>query len=155
MKKLQILIIFLVAIPFGSEEIKIEYPIDSSSLYIDVREAFQYPNEQSVTLSSKVAHTSNLEGIRRYEDWLADLEYCESSGREDIVVLDTNNRYSYSCLQFQERTFNHYTARYGFEDYDIMNCEHQKDVANEMIKENYNNWSHWYNCSTKKIGLPY
>jgi hypothetical protein len=154
MKQIIIPLIFLILI-IPSGETTIEYPRENNAPYIDVRTAYQNIDKQFIVLNSKTPENANLSRIRRYDDWLADLEHCESSGREDIVILDTNNRYSYSCLQFQERTFNHYTARYGFEDYDIMNCEHQKDVANEMLKENYNNWRHWFNCSTKKIGLPY
>ena len=149
-----IITLTLISLLSPNEIIK-EYPREDNAPYIDVRTAYSYPDKQPIVLATKVAENEDLKGIRRYDDWLAELSHCESSGREDIVILDTNNRYSHSCLQFQTRTFNHYSERYGFEDYDIMNCEDQKDVANEMLKENYNNWQHWFNCSTKKIGLPY
>jgi hypothetical protein len=155
MKKFILIPLILTLLtPSGIKIGKEVEPINNAP-YIDVRTAYQNIDKQFIVLNSKTSENTNLSRIRRYDDWLVSLEHCESGGREDIVILDTNNRYSYSCLQFQERTFNHYTARYGFEDYDIMNCEHQKDVANEMLKENYNNWRHWFNCSTKKIGLPY
>jgi len=147
-------LIFLFSlIPTGEETIK--YTAENNDLYIDATVASPFQVEQQTVLSTKVAENEDLSGIRRYDGWLAELSHCESSGREDIVILDTNNRYSHSCLQFQTRTFNHYSERYGFEDVDIMNCEDQKDVANEMLKENYYNWQHWYLCSTEKIGLPY
>lgn len=141
--------------PFGNEEIKFNNTTNNNDLYISTRATSSFILEQPIVLSSKVPENADLGNIRRYDDWLVDLSYCESGGREDIVILDTNNQYSYSCLQFQERTFNYYSKRYGFENVDIINCEHQKDVANEMLKENYNNWRHWYQCSTEKIGLPY
>lgn len=154
MKHIIIPLIFIFSlIPTG--EITKEYPRENNDIYIDATATSPYQVEQPIVLSTKVAENADLSGIRRYDDWLVELSHCESGGREDIVILDTNNRYSHSCLQFQARTFNHYSERYGFEDVDIMNCEHQKDVANEMLKENYNNWQHWYNCSTKIIGLPY
>jgi hypothetical protein len=85
-------------------------------------------------------------------DWLERLAGCESSHREDIVVLDTNKRYSYGCLQFQKRTWDYYTTRYGVY-LDIMNCQHQKELASMMLQESHLNYRHWLNCS-RKIGLP-
>jgi len=88
-----------------------------------------------------------------HNDWLERLAGCESSHREDIVILDTNKRYSYGCLQFQERTWNYYMSRYGLSYPDIMNCQHQKELASMMLQENHLNYRHWLTCS-RKIGLP-
>ena len=105
-------------------------------------------------LGSKVAYNGDLSEKRAYYEWIERLAECESSHREDIVILDTNKKYSYGCLQFQKGTWDQYTKRYGLTHLDIMNCEHQKEVASRMLLENIGNWKHWYNCSTKKIGLP-
>lgn len=94
--------------------------------------------------------------------WIDKLAFCESGNRSDIVILDTNGRYSYGCLQFQEATFRQYVARYNMLPHAthdevmnlIFNCDFQKKLAHKMLEENYKNWRHWYNCSTKKIGLP-
>ena len=68
--------------------------------------------------------------------------------------MDTNNRYSYACLQFQEATFNSYSKRYGLEG-DIYTCADQKIVARKMIEENPNNWRHWYTSVAKRgLGKP-
>lgn len=77
--------------------------------------------------------------------WIDKLAQKESSGREDIVVLDTNNRYSYSCLQFQQATFDSYSKRYSLSG-DIMDCELQKEIAFRMISEKHTNYMHWQ-CS--------
>lgn len=84
--------------------------------------------------------------------WINKLVQAESNGREDVVILDVNGKYSHGCLQFQQGTFNSYAQRYGLEG-NIMDCDLQKTLARKMIEENINNWKHWFN-STKKIGLP-
>ena len=33
------------------------------------------------------------------------IAHCESSGREDVVIVDTNGYYSYGVMQFQLLTF--------------------------------------------------
>jgi len=85
-------------------------------------------------------------------NWIAKLVHQESSGKEDIVILDTNGRYSYGCLQFQRATFDHYSRLHGIKG-DIMDCKIQKRLAFAMISNRYGNWEHWYN-STMKIGYP-
>ena len=87
------------------------------------------------------------------DNWIEDLVQAESNGREDIIILDVNNRYSRGCLQFQDATFEHYTKRYGIEG-DIMDCGFQKRLARLMIKENPDNWKHWWNSVRHKVGLP-
>jgi len=88
---------------------------------------------------------------------IEDLAFCESSGREDIKIVDTNGWYSYSCLQFQFPTFKQYVRRYGLlpdaTDEELMNmigdCEFQKELAYRMISEDSGNWSHWVRCSER------
>lgn len=84
--------------------------------------------------------------------WIEKLAYAESSGQENIRILDSNNRYSYGCLQFQELTFKSFSERYHLFG-DLMDCQLQKQIAKRMIQEDPENWRHWYN-SVKLLGPP-
>lgn len=107
------------------------------------------------------AQIEKAEYSKQLKVWIDKLAHIESGGNADIVVLDSNNLYSYSCMQFQMATFKNYVKRYNLlpnaEDAEIenfiMDCDFQKQLAKEMIMENRDNWKHWYN-STKIIGLP-
>ena len=90
--------------------------------------------------------------LGNYYSWIDKLAFCESSNNEDIIIFDTNKKYSYGCLQFQTTTFELYSKRYGL-NLDIMNCNDQKLLANKMLMENENNCRHWKNC-TRKLGRP-
>lgn len=88
------------------------------------------------------------------EQWLDRLQNDESGKNPLLVILDTNNKYSYSCLQFQMGTWIPYSKKYGV-DAEIMDCQAQRYVAKQMIKENWGNWRHWYTSVTKKTaGYP-
>lgn len=87
------------------------------------------------------------------DSWIEKLVQAESGGREDIVILDVNNKYSHGCLQFQRGTFDSFSARYGIEG-DIMSCDFQKKLAKLMLVENRGNWRHWQNSVKRKVGLP-
>jgi len=88
------------------------------------------------------------------------LAFCESSGQEDVVIVDTNGWHSYGCLQFQFPTFKQYCKRYGIfpeaEDAELLNvigdCAVQKDLAYRMIQESPANFSNWAVCS-KRLGF--
>lgn len=85
-------------------------------------------------------------------EFINQLVMMESGGHEDLKVFDTNKKYSYSCLQFQMATWLEQGKKYGINttSENIMNCSLQKNVAYKMLKDNPNNWKHWYN-STMKI----
>ena len=87
-------------------------------------------------------------------EWLDGLIQKESSGREDIVILDVNNKYSYGCLQFQMTTFIDYTTQFDLHG-DIMDCGFQKLLAYQMIIDDHGNWRHWRTSVVKrKLGFP-
>jgi hypothetical protein len=146
----------------GLEEIE-EIPLEDTSGFIvsDITtqnnpvQTLSTNTYENKVLGSKVPYNADLSDKRAFHDWIDDLAMCESSNREDIVILDTNKKNSYGCLQFQRTTWDHYIARYDLPYTDIMNCEHQKDLVSKMLEENYGNWKHWFNCTTKKIGYPY
>lgn len=88
------------------------------------------------------------------EVWLDRLQWDESNNNKMLVILDTNNKYSYGCLQFQMATWIEQSKKYNVEK-EIMDCETQRYVAKQMIKSNWNNWRHWYTSVTKKTsGKP-
>lgn len=90
---------------------------------------------------------------------MRELVRCESLGNPRIVVLDTNNQYSFGLFQFQEATFRKYGERYGLISNDlsrkqllslILNPYLQIKIATRMLEDGL--WFNWYNCA-KKIGV--
>ena len=97
------------------------------------------------------------------DQWLDKLAGLESNGRDDIKILDVNNRYSYGCLQFQMRTFLEMGNRYNLlsdkaqadPENAIYSCSLQKRIARAMIQDNARNWRYWYtSVKTRKLGPP-
>ena len=77
--------------------------------------------------------------------------------------LDTNGEYSYSCLQFQEKTFLGMGRRYGLlaEGDDpvalgIYDCGLQRKIARRMFEDDVKAAArHWYySIHVKGLGLP-
>lgn len=139
-------------------------------------------NAQAPTITKETAQavvSSTLPGIGvfdklpgipvendKLDEWIEKLIQEESGGREDIIVLDVNGRYSFSCGQFQMATFqgfypllktpaNPSKLPSGASEWRkaIMDCSIQKRLIKAMILTRYDNWKHWRN-SVKKIGLP-
>ncbi|MBI2055763.1 MAG: transglycosylase SLT domain-containing protein [Candidatus Sungbacteria bacterium] len=71
---------------------------------------------------------------------------CESVWKEDAAG---DNGTSFGILQFKDPTFELFNKKYKFERRDIMNPQHQIDLAVLMISDGY--IYHWKNCG-KKIG---
>lgn len=86
--------------------------------------------------------------VLAYLDRLID---CESGGKRDLKVLDTNGKYSYGTLQFQLATFNKYGEKYNLPHDDIMSRGQQIAIATQMLQERAG-WRNWYNCATK-VGM--
>jgi hypothetical protein len=105
----------------------------------------------------KALKTQNMSILK----WVDQLETYESGGNENIVIVDTNGRKSYGCLQFQKRTFVEQVKKYNLlpqaEDIEIpnmiMDCDFQKRLAYEMILDNNKNYRHW--ATSVKRGLGY
>lgn len=91
------------------------------------------------------------DALDQYIDTLANEYECRDCP-ELFKRLDSNNRYSYGCLQFQEATFISSVKRYKLlpqaEDHEIMNfiydCEFQKTVAREMFLSEKDAANHWF-----------
>ena len=114
-------------------------------------------------ITSKAGATIDVqrnETIDNLQLWLEKLEQCESGGKH-VKVLDSNNKYSYYWLQFQESTFIGYAIELkafpNAEPNELRNLLDDRfsqfKLAREMILDNYKNYAHWLLCS-QKIGLP-
>jgi hypothetical protein len=87
------------------------------------------------------------------DEWIDSLSHCESGHKENITVLDTNNKYSYGLLQFQLATFMGFGKQYGILPLEFTNKEGlllihnpyvQKAIAREMLDDGLQR--HWLNC---------
>lgn len=85
--------------------------------------------------------------------WIEKLRYAESQGNDAVIILDSNKKYSYGCLQFQRATFDQYSKKFGIYG-DIMDCGTQKELARAMLTYDRNAWRHWYHSTTTKVGKP-
>lgn len=108
----------------------------------------------TLTLAVHIVHANapDLSKKDKMDFWLEKLEMQESGGQELTVELDVNHKYSYGCLRFQMGTWEQYSKKYGV-NAEIMDCKAQKQVAYDMIADDYNMWRAWFN-STLKIGKP-
>lgn len=108
-----------------------------------------------------------IERIERVEDaldaWINELARfeCEGCGTR-YRRLDSNNKYSYSCLQFQEATFREMVRLYDpslphelFGEI-IYDCSYQKQLARAMFEDQGVKASrHWYTSIYKRgLGEP-
>lgn len=81
------------------------------------------------------------------EEVLAQLAFCESSNRQNIIRKNDGIGDSYSYLQFKLETFRHFGERYGLPHDDIFSKEQQFAIAGRMLSEG--RFSHWSVCSRK------
>jgi hypothetical protein len=119
-----------------------------------------------MTASTSYCEETNPKEPRKkdsLDEWLDKLSFYESGNRQHIKVMDTNGKYSYGCLQFQEQTIRSYVQRYdlggNWEKTEYLNiaydCQASKEVARKMIEEDYANWKHWYNTVKRpEVGYP-
>lgn len=98
----------------------------------------------------------------RQEVWLKTLSFCESSGRSDIKIMDSNNRYSYGAYMFQLDTFKRNGIKYEFFKSDITNKELEKLIYDPNLQEKIahkmlldGGESNWYNCWKIKLKTKY
>jgi len=92
----------------------------------------------------------------RQDLFLGLLEWCESGGRPNIKILDSNNKYSYGSFMFQMDTWLKYGKQYQLipndispaqAEKDIFDYETQKKIANRMLIDKLgDNWRHCYNA---------
>lgn len=100
------------------------------------------------------AEAPDLSYDQKLDNWIERVRWEESRGKDMLVILDTNNKYSYGCLQYQMATWNHYSKKYNVEG-EIMSCDAQKEVTRNIIKYEKDGWRNWWTTVTKKgVGKP-
>lgn len=91
-----------------------------------------------------------------WSSWLSKLENleCRDCGTH-YRRIDSNGKYSYGCLQFQEETWIEKIHEYKIKG-DIYSCEDQKILARKMFEDKgAKTASHWYtSIFVKELGLP-
>lgn len=95
--------------------------------------------------------------------WIEKLEEYECKGcPPNFKLIDRNGKFSYSCLQFQERTFRHYIRKYNLipyaEENEVLNfiydCDLQKFLAYLIIEDNPNKYIYWITSVKRGLGKP-
>lgn len=98
------------------------------------------------------------EPTHRQQVYLHALQFCESSGRTDIKIMDSNNKHSYGGLMFQMSTFLSQGKKYELiagsttavqGEKMIYDIELQEAIAHRMLEDGGER--NWYTC-TKKLG---
>jgi len=88
------------------------------------------------------------------DQWVDRLAHDESGSRQSLIVVDTDGNLAYSCLQFHYGTFVSYSRKLGLKG-EIGSCADQKQLAKTMIRDDYSNWTNWYNSvKHKTAGMP-
>jgi len=119
------------------------------------------PQEKNVTPIKEEVSQETFDDLDVYIENL--IRYECPGCPDNFRIVDSNGHYSYSCLQFQEKTFVWKAKEYGIlpeaEEQEIINliydCETQKRVARAMFENEPDAWKHWYTSTiTKGLGLP-
>ncbi len=79
--------------------------------------------------------------------WIEQLAQCESGGRADIKILDTDGYYSYGMFQFHLRTWLDFGTAFGTTKENIYDGELQRKVVRAMLDDGL--WRHWYTCGKR------
>lgn len=94
------------------------------------------------------------------EAYLGTLRFCESRGRENFKILDSNNKYSFAPYMFQMDTFLSQGKLYGVLDKNltakeaessriIYNRDIQEKIAHYMLLDGKQ--KNWLNCWNTKL----
>ncbi len=105
------------------------------------------------------AEAPDISKAQRYEQdittWLDKLQKAESESNPMMVILDSNNRYSYGCLQYQMDTWIGDSRTYHIRG-EMMDCSKQRQLARLTVEnEPKDGWRRWYNSVAKRgVGMP-
>lgn len=105
--------------------------------------------------SDTIAYSPDLTLEDKLTLWVHKLAVCESGSNPQAINPQDGGSRSAGYIQFKDGTFKHYSERYNlnYSPEDIWDKNKQVTLAVEMLKENPNNYKHWYNCA-KTIGKP-
>lgn len=82
--------------------------------------------------------------------WVEHLHECENPDNIE-KILDTNNRFSYGFVMFQQATWLSFGKDFGATKENIGNDDLQIIVAEDMLNKGL--WRHWYTCAQKTTKL--
>lgn len=122
-----------------------------SSATIEPREA---PVKLAIAAPETVTHHDALAA------WIHSLIAYECTGscpgNPHFRSLDSNDRYSYGCLQFQQSTWDEYSVRYRHDAVSggIYDCASEENLAYAMIHDDPALWSAWYTSVMRGAGYP-
>ena len=107
--------------------------------------ALEAPKSAFLSIEEYAAEAAHEAGIdpRKFLRLIS----CESTWKEDAVG-DKNS--SFGILQFQKRTFERFSKKYGLDELTISDSYDQIDLAALMIRDGYED--SWLHCG-RKVGL--
>src|SRR5437868_4485188 len=113
------------------------------------------PARAEAPLPTETPTSGQFEGKNdRLDAWLERLVQKESNGSSTVVIIDTNGKKSFGCLQFQQATFETFSRKFGIEG-DILDCAVQKRIARAMLESDRDAWRNWYtSVALRGLGLP-
>jgi len=97
-------------------------------------------------------HEANLQVTKAdpLDIYIELLAFQESSGKEDIDIIDVNGKHSRGCLQFQDATIKSYARKFNLPG-NPLDCRYQKTLARQiLLRGGWRNWLH----SVQKLGGP-
>jgi hypothetical protein len=96
----------------------------------------------------EVPHEANLQVTvpDQLDIYIELLAFEESSGREDIQIIDTNGKWSRGCLQFQDATIRRYARKFELPG-DPLDCRYQKALARQILLRG--GWGNWFHSVTR------
>jgi hypothetical protein len=100
------------------------------------------------SLAPEVPHepTLQVKEADRLDIYIELLAFEESSGREDIDIVDTNGKHSRGCPQFQDATLQSHARKYDLFG-DPLDCRYQKTLARQILLRG--GWRNWFNSVTR------
>lgn len=102
----------------------------------------------AINRTPEVPHEANLQVTvpDQLDIYIELLAFEESSGRENIQIIDTNGKRSSGCLQYQDATFEHFSKKFNLPG-DILDCRLQKAITREVLLRGGR--QHWYTSVTR------
>jgi hypothetical protein len=89
------------------------------------------------------------------EQWLTDLEICESGGNPNALnPVDRDGTPSHGLLQFKDTTFEMYRVRYSMGEVELYDPEAQRLMVRFMMDDDAVRWEQEFPDCVRKLGRP-